>query len=89
MSERLWIGNVPLDATDEEVIELAKKYSELEGKVVQRVDGDGSRPARVLEFVGAPLGAVDTLALRLAGMYWRERELHAARVVPHEGAGKT
>jgi hypothetical protein len=80
MSERLWIGNVPLDATDEEVIELAKKYSELEGKVVQRVDGDGSRPARVLEFVGAPLGAVDTLALRLAGMYWRERKLHAFRM---------
>jgi RNA recognition motif-containing protein len=80
MSERLWIGNVPLDATDEEVIELAKKYSELEGKVVQRVDGDGSRPARVLEFVGAPLGAVDTLALRLAGMYWKERKLHAFRM---------
>jgi RNA recognition motif-containing protein len=80
MAERLWIGNVPPDATDEEVIELAKKYSELEGKVVQRVDGDGTRPARVLEFVGAPLGKVDELALRLAGMYWKERKLHAFRM---------
>ncbi|MFO1363126.1 MAG: RNA-binding protein [Burkholderiales bacterium] len=80
MSERLWIGNVPPDATDEEVAELAKKYSGLDGKVVQRIDGDGTRPARVLEFAGAPLGAVDTLALRLAGLYWKERALHAHRV---------
>ena len=50
-------------------------------------DGDGSRPARVLEFAGAPLGAVDTLALRLAGLYWKERELHAFRVASHEGTG--
>ena len=80
MSERLWIGNVPPEATDEEVVELAKKYSELDGKVVQHVEGDASRPARVLEFVGAPLGAVDKLALRLAGMYWKERQLHAFRM---------
>jgi RNA recognition motif-containing protein len=80
MSERLWIGNVPPDATDEEVTELVKKYSTLEGKVVQHVDGDGTRPARVLEFVGAALGDVDKLALRLAGMYWKERQLHAFRM---------
>jgi hypothetical protein len=80
MSEHLWIGNVPPEATDEEVVALAKKYSELEGKVVQRLEGDGSRPVRVLEFVGAPLGAVDTLALRLAGMYWKERQLHAYKI---------
>ena len=80
MSERLWIGNVPPDVTDDEVIELVKKYSTLEGKVVQHVDGDGTRPVRVLEFVGAPLGDVDKLALRLAGMYWKERQLHAFRM---------
>jgi len=80
MSERLWIGNVPPDVTDEELTELAKKYSGLDGKVVQHVDGDGTRPARVLEFSGAPLGKVDELALRLAGMYWKERELHAFRM---------
>jgi hypothetical protein len=80
MSERLWIGNVPPDATDDEVAELAKKYCGLDCKVVQHVDGDGTRPARVLEFAGAPLGKVDELALRLAGMYWKERELHAFRM---------
>jgi RNA recognition motif-containing protein len=85
MSERLWVGNVPPEATDEELVALAKKYSELEGKVVQRFEGDGTRPARVLEFVGAPLGAVDKLALRLAGMQWKDRQLHAFRVASHEG----
>ena len=43
MSDRLWIGNVPPDATDDEVAELAKKYCGLDCKVVQHVDGDGSR----------------------------------------------
>jgi RNA recognition motif-containing protein len=80
MAERLWIGNVPPDATDDELAELAKKYSGLECKVVQHVDGDGTRPARVLEFPGAALGKVDELALRLAGMYWKERQLHAFRM---------
>jgi phosphomannomutase len=86
MSEYLWIGNVSPDATDEEVAALAKKYSGHDCKVVKHVDGDGTRPARVLEFVGAPLGAVDTLALRLAGMHWKERNLHAFRVASHEGS---
>jgi hypothetical protein len=27
------------------------------------------------------------LALRLAGLYWKERALHAFRVASHEGAG--
>jgi RNA recognition motif-containing protein len=80
MSERLWIGNVSPDATDDDLTELAKKYSGLDGKVVQHVDGDGTRLARVLEFSGAPLGKVDELALRLAGMYWKARELHAFRM---------
>jgi hypothetical protein len=80
MSERLWIGNVPPEASDDEVAALAKKYSGLDAKVVQHVDGDGTRPARVLEFAGAPLGDVDKLALRLAGMYWKERQLHAFRM---------
>jgi RNA recognition motif-containing protein len=80
MSERIWIGNVPPDATDEEVAELVKKYSGLDAKVVQHVDGDGTRPARVVEFAGAALGDVDKLALRLAGMYWKERQLHAFRM---------
>ncbi len=86
MTERLWISNVAPEATDEEVVELVKKYSELDGTVVQRIEGDGSRPVRVLEFAGAPLGAVDTLALRLAGMYWKERQLHAYRVQHVPGA---
>jgi hypothetical protein len=80
MAERIWIGNVPPEATDEELCELAKKYSGLDCAVVDRPAGDGTRPARVLEFVGAPLGAVDTLALRLAGLYWKERQLHAFRM---------
>ena len=78
--DKLWIGNVPPDATDDELLELVKKYSGLEARVTRRVPGDGARPAVVLEFAGAPLGAVNELALRLQGMFWKDRTLHASTV---------
>lgn len=76
--DKLWIGNVPPDASDHELLELVKKYSGLEAHVTRHVPGDGTRPAVVLEFAGAPLGAVNELALRLQGMFWKERTLHAS-----------
>ena len=41
MSDRLWIGNVPPEASDEELVELVKKYCGRASKVVERVDADG------------------------------------------------
>ena len=78
--DKLWIANVPPGTTDEELVELVKKYSGLEGKVVEHVPGDGSRPAVMVQFAGAPLGAVSELALRLQGLYWKDRALHASTV---------
>jgi hypothetical protein len=78
--DKLWIANVPPGTTDEEIVELAKKYSGLDGAVIEHVPGDGSRPAVVMQFAGAPLGAVNQLALRLQGLYWKDRALHAATV---------
>jgi hypothetical protein len=39
------------------------------------VEGDGSRPAAVLEFANAPLGSLEGISMRLNGMYWKERSL--------------
>ena len=80
MSERLWIGNVPPAASDEELVELVKKYCGRECKIVERVDGDGATPGRVLEFAGLALGELDAIAQRIAGLYWKERALHAFRM---------
>ena len=45
--ERLWIANIAPETTDEELKALVTKYSgePIECKEIQRVEGDGSRPA--------------------------------------------
>ena len=78
---KLWIGNIAPGTTDDELKEFVKKYAhELECTAIQRVEGDGSRPAAVLEFADAPLGAVEQLSMRLGGMYWKGRELFSSTV---------
>ncbi len=73
---KLWIGNIAPNTPDEEVRALVKKYApELECTTIQRVEGDGSRPAAVLEFANPPLGALEGVSMRLNGMYWKERSL--------------
>jgi RNA recognition motif-containing protein len=73
---KLWIGNIEPGTSDEEVRELVKKYApNLECTNIRRVEGDGSRPAAVLEFADPPLGALEQVSMRLNGMYWKERSL--------------
>ena len=76
MTHKLWIGNLAPDTTDDEIVQFVKKYaSDLECKAVERVEGDGSRPAAVLEFAEAEIGAVERAQMRLHGMYWKGREV--------------
>ena len=76
---KLWIGNIAPGTTDATLREFVKKYAhELECTTLQRVEGDGSRPAAILTFAGSDLMAVPRLALRLDGMYWQERKLSCA-----------
>jgi hypothetical protein len=73
---KLWIANIAPDTPDEEIRALVKKYApDLECTNLQRVDGDGSRPAAMLEFADAPLGALEKVSMRLNRMYWKKREL--------------
>ena len=73
---KLWIGNIAPDTTDDEVKAFVKKYApDLECTKIQRVEGDGSRPAAVLEFANPPLGSLEKVSMRLNGMYWKNRAL--------------
>lgn len=73
---KLWIGNIAPGTPDDEVRALVKKYApDLECTSVRRVEGDGSRPAAVLEFADPQLGALETVSMRLNGMFWKERSL--------------
>ena len=77
-SIKLWIGNIAPGTSDDEVREFVKKSApDLQCTNIQRVDGDGSRPAATLEFADTMPGAVSTIATRLDGMYWKGRSLVA------------
>ncbi len=79
---RLWIGNIAPGTTDDELKELVKKYApQLDCAAVKRVDGDGSRPAALLEFVDPKFGAVAEVAQRLHQIYWKGRELFCETIV--------
>lgn len=73
---KLWIGNIAPGTPDEEIRQFVKKYApDLECTKINRVEGDGSRPAAVLEFEDPPLGALEGVSMRLNGMYWKGRTL--------------
>jgi hypothetical protein len=73
---KLWIGNIAPNTSDEEIRAFVHKYeSSLECTAIQRIDGDGSRPAATLEFAVAPQRLLETVSTRLNGMFWKERTL--------------
>ena len=81
MSNRLWIGNIAPGTPDEEIRTFVKKYApDLECKGMLRVEGDGSRPAAVLEFSDTPFGSLEKISMRLHGMHWKGRELFVQTV---------
>jgi hypothetical protein len=78
--ERLWIANIAPGTTDDEIKALVAKYSPetMECIEIQHVEGDGSRPAALMTFMGKKFDTLGVLALRLDGMYWKGRTLSAS-----------
>ena len=72
----LWIGNLAPEVTDEELAEFVVKYGCPRPARIDRVPGDGSRPAAVLAFGADERSAVSSAQLRLHGMYWKGRQLN-------------
>jgi RNA recognition motif-containing protein len=70
----LWIGNIAPEVTDEQLAEFVVKYGCPRPARIERVPGDGSRPAAVLAFEGDS-GPISQAQLRLNGMYWNGRQL--------------
>ena len=74
--ERLWIANIAPGTSDDELKAFVAKYApDIECVEIQRVEGDGSRPTAWLTFTNRKLDSLAKLALRLNGMYWKERKL--------------
>jgi len=80
--ERLWLANIAPDTGDDEVKALVKRYApDLECSEIQRVEGMGSRPAALMSFSNKKFDSLGKLALRLNGMYWKERTLSCSTMI--------
>jgi RNA recognition motif-containing protein len=71
----LWIGNLAPEVTDEDLKAFVGKYGCPSPERIERVPGDGSRPAAVLFFHASHDKAVYNAQLRLHDMYWKGRRL--------------
>ena len=81
--ERLWIANIAPGTSDDELKTFVAKYAGevMECTEIQRVDGDGSRPAALMSFTGKKSDTLGKLALRLNGMYWKGRALGSSTML--------
>ena len=81
--ERLWLANIEPGTTDDELKEFVKKYApDLECSEIQRMDGDGSRPAALMSFTNKKFDSLGKLKIRLDGLYWKGRKLACSTTVP-------
>ena len=81
----LWIGNLDPNVTDEELKGFVTKYGCPAPTRIERVAGDGSRPAAVLFFESQDQ-AVYEAQMRLHDMFWRGRRLFVQTTRPRSTA---
>jgi hypothetical protein len=74
---QLMLGNIDEGATDEEIRAFLEKYGFPACQKIERVPGDGSRPAALVTFEGVDAAVLNTLRPRIHEIYWKMRELNA------------
>ena len=83
--ERLWLANIAPGTSDDELKELFKKYApELECIEIRHEEGTGVRPAALVAFTHKSFDSLGKLALRLNGLYWKERRLSCSTMIAPE-----
>ena len=73
---KLWIGNIAPGTSDEELKALLVKYGFPAFDGIQRVDGDGSRPAAMVSFDSTAATDLQALQPRVEGLFWKNRRLN-------------
>ncbi|HEX5130461.1 MAG TPA: RNA-binding protein [Usitatibacter sp.] len=71
---KLWIGNIAPGTSEEELRAFLARYGIETVASIERVEGDGSRPAAVVDVAATP-DALMKVTQRLNGMYWKGRAL--------------
>lgn len=72
---RLWIGNIEDNTSDQELQELLTKYGFPNFTAIERVPGDGTRPAAIFTFEGASPDGLQLLVPRIHDLFWKHRKL--------------
>jgi hypothetical protein len=74
----LMIGNVDGSASDDEIRDLLARYGFPPCDSIEHIPGDGSRPAVLLRYGGAPAEALRTLQPRLQDLFWKNRKIQVS-----------
>lgn len=72
---RMLLANVATETTDEEIGEFLVKYGFPAYSAIERVPGDGSRPAVMISFDEIDGAALDRLKSRIHEIYWKKRKI--------------
>jgi RNA recognition motif-containing protein len=79
---KLWIGNLPPDAGDDEIDDFLQKYGFPSFDAIERFAGDGSRPAALLDYRDVPDELLRRLQPRVHDVLWREHKLFVSVGLP-------
>ena len=74
----LLIGNVDSSASDADIRDLLARYGFPPCDSIEHMAGDGSRPAVLLRYGGAPTEALRTLQPRLQDLFWKNRKIQVS-----------
>lgn len=72
------IGNVDDSASDDEIRDLLARYGFPPCDSIEHMPGDGSRPAVLLRYAGAPAAALRSLQPRLQDLFWKNRKIQVS-----------
>ena len=80
---KLWISNLPPDASDDELDEFLQKYGFPSFDSIERMLGDGTRPAAMLVYTSIDEEMLRRLQPRVHQVMWRDRKLFVSAGVPN------
>jgi hypothetical protein len=74
---QLMLGNIDEGATDEEIRAFLDKYGFPACQKIERVPGDGTRPAALVTFEGCDAAILNELRPRIHEIYWKMHKVNA------------
>jgi hypothetical protein len=74
---RLWLGNIEVSTTDEEIGAFLQKYGFPSYDAIERVAEEGSRPVVICTFEKVDVEVLHKLQERIHNMFWHNRRITA------------